>query len=1808
MAFTSAYIGTLRERIQDSMITSISERSFLPSDKLHEIFTLDAIKGAIAELTCGPEDGIKLVDTIHGQGKRVFAILIYNNWHDLIIEFRKHDALDSRLPLSENDAEAIAGRSIGLRFAREAQWAFCPYVFPEKMYESHRRVERKTILPFIGSERIGSGGFSAVHKMSVSPSQQNFVDQKAVVVHVVQKKLNAECSREDFEREDRNLRLLNQLQHPNIIPLWGSYTYREEYNFLFPYIDMDLGRFLMAEARYLEFQWDFTFYSALAGLASALSKTHSLHLNSANHDVDFEAIGYHHDLRPPNVLVCADNFILSDFGLGRLRGAHETSHTPYKSNTGDYNAPESTDMNENPQTVNRAIDVWAFGCLIAEVVTYMLKGATGVREFRALRLKPGRFPNWKDASFYQPRGDVKNEVIDWMEALRRDNPHPDLIPRLIKVSLDALEPNPQTRPNMKTIYQQLETLSREKHLNAVQTAFCEVQGNDVESASVAQHHQGFRFANERLQVWGHALAADKGDSFASFVELSERCVITMKTLFCLLREELSKRSLGCDSNLSLPLQNLIVQNVENLWRLLPDDLVSVAEENWKEELAKRGLSQQISSPQDIPHVSLPAVQPSAPPTALQSEFEEAARSFRDSLVGSVNFDEISNITSIADVYDFTDKLQAEQHKDGGLRNLPKINIYLERLEGYATNIDFVIRGNHNILALIWGPIVLLLQWSRVLDKAYDSLIDAIATIGQIIPDFRSSISASNRSQETMEITVLFFKDILNFYRETLQLFARPNWTHIFDGLWPKHHASVVEISHHIERLTRLMRTEIRMENIQQEHEFRKHAMDSFKAQRTEAHRQEYYRIMTSFNPRRYDDTLYRLHGLRCQQTGVWLFTFRPFIDWVQSSDANTQILWLKGIPGAGKTVLSSAIIDRLRIIQTAKTAFAFLTYQDASTLALSTIHSIIFQLAGKDEDLIAIICESMCDDLKSNLSTAGNLLASLIRYSGPVYLVIDGVDEISEVERGRLIIELLRLVEECEMLKIIFSSRSEADLMRLLSDIVIEINVHDQNEGNIRSYIDGRIQNIFRVRRVFPKAQVVIKELLEPLASRAKGMFLYARLIMDMVASLQDLSEIQKELTVLPENLDAAYHRIIVRLGEHKDKPTAEQARRLLGWIACTPNLITIEEAQQALLVRRGDKDQVFNIVAKLSVIEFLGPIVEVVDTYIRFVHFTAKEYICSPHLGAKLINTTQATLDLAVQCIEYLCQRHHDPQTGNECSHKVCTGQYSLHAFSTRMWFDLVCQYFRLTEGKYPPKILVDSIAKLHKSRKTPDFPATLHIVRETTDESDDETGNKDGSSNGDGGESEVGFETLKPNEPLLYQMLCSVSKFRNLSSVFTGKTIQDSRKDIGDPLSISRMSQCIRQAFDGILCDSPKGRTILGKSICHERCSTILEYYGPRPFKCRFTQCEFWLYGFNTRIARDKHERSHDKPLKCDISGCEFGLIGFLSEKMRQDHIKTAHRSDSLNLSVEIQALPDDGVEAMLSSLVQENQVEAVKKILFHFPNALQNHDTRQKLQLIAAFQASEAILKLLEGPDERSDILSELRRECIVGSISSCNESTLRYLLSRLSPLHSEINRQVVILRELMSKDWHAGTEVYVKWFQKSLHLFPESGGSLTRLKIIFNAKSIISAAASHPSGSQQLLFLWSSLGLISRFGKRWASTALKRVAEVGSIPLAIYLLRQGVDVDCRNRSDSLTALHHAVIITTVEAAEMVRFLLLNGANPDADGPRHSRNRICEEEGAKNIHRYLGMTWDELIEDTKRIRSNREAERQIIFDTEN
>ena len=69
-----------------------------------------------------------------------------------------------------------------------------------------------------------------------------------------------------------------------------------------------------------------------------------------------------------------------------------------------------------------------------------------------------------------------------------------------------------------------------------------------------------------------------------------------------------------------------------------------------------------------------------------------------------------------------------------------------------------------------------------------------------------------------------------------------------------------------------------------------------------------------------------------------------------------------------------------------------------------------------------------------------------------------------------------------------------------------------------------------------------------------------------------------------------------------------DKARKLLGWIGSSSIPLTIQEIEQALVIRTDDSDGNARVIARLNAVRVCGPILEVVDDYVQFVHFTARE------------------------------------------------------------------------------------------------------------------------------------------------------------------------------------------------------------------------------------------------------------------------------------------------------------------------------------------------------------------------------------------------------------------------------------------------------------------------------------------------------------------------------------------------------------------------------------------------------------------------
>lgn len=125
---------------------------------------------------------------------------------------------------------------------------------------------------------------------------------------------------------------------------------------------------------------------------------------------------------------------------------------------------------------------------------------------------------------------------------------------------------------------------------------------------------------------------------------------------------------------------------------------------------------------------------------------------------------------------------------------------------------------------------------------------------------------------------------------------------MFEALWPKQRDRIKVVMESIQNHTRLMRNEVQFEHIQREHEARLHQLEESEARKKAQTRQDYEYLKTDLAPKFFHDTLYRLNGQVCLGTGKWLLEDDKFLGWLRTPDKNTRVLWLQGIPGAGKQI------------------------------------------------------------------------------------------------------------------------------------------------------------------------------------------------------------------------------------------------------------------------------------------------------------------------------------------------------------------------------------------------------------------------------------------------------------------------------------------------------------------------------------------------------------------------------------------------------------------------------------------------------------------------------------------------------------------------------------------------------------------------------------------------------------------------------------------------------------------------------------------------------------------------------------------
>ncbi|KAL4787462.1 ankyrin repeat-containing domain protein [Aspergillus varians] len=353
---------------------------------------------------------------------------------------------------------------------------------------------------------------------------------------------------------------------------------------------------------------------------------------------------------------------------------------------------------------------------------------------------------------------------------------------------------------------------------------------------------------------------------------------------------------------------------------------------------------------------------------------------------------------------------------------------------------------------------------------------------------------------------------------------------------------------------------------------------------------------------------------RQKGTCEWLLGSNEFQSWLLRAG---EALFCPGIPGAGKTIAASVVVDDLcRRFQGDKSvaiAFVFYSYQQRQATKAQLYSSLLGQLARPliPKAVLQLYEAHTTRTTRPSPESVFETLNAAISEFSRVFIIVDALDEYSTSDSARLEIatELLRL-QVASAANIFVTARNLSWITEKFknggSTTIVEIRPPDED---IERYVKSHIPDLPPFDTPGLKQKI-----LTAIVRATDGMFLLARLYLKSLENMYSVMEIDEFLEKLPKGSDSyseAYNEAMRRI-KGQQAGSCDLAIRVLSWIARSRRPLKISELRHALaVIPNSSKLNSRNLIDPGRIVDACGGLVtlEKESGIIRLVHYTTQEY-----------------------------------------------------------------------------------------------------------------------------------------------------------------------------------------------------------------------------------------------------------------------------------------------------------------------------------------------------------------------------------------------------------------------------------------------------------------------------------------------------------------------------------------------------------------------------------------------------------------------
>lgn len=402
----------------------------------------------------------------------------------------------------------------------------------------------------------------------------------------------------------------------------------------------------------------------------------------------------------------------------------------------------------------------------------------------------------------------------------------------------------------------------------------------------------------------------------------------------------------------------------------------------------------------------------------------------------------------------------------------------------------------------------------------------------------------------------------------------------------------------------------------------------------------------------YKDDLRIARRLRHAGTCQWILSTPQFSKWFNSvAPSENSFLWIYAIPGAGKTVLTSFLIDSQS--STSRDApllvYFFFKNTDADkNTPTASARSLLYQLykhIGPNYDDLVNNLHEVIDNSGQAKSKSFNVLWDLIvkfaRCVPYLVIILDALDECNEARH--LLRRLLKLSKEASV-KIFCTSRREKEQFEELQTVPSFEMGPEEVSKDIHAFLEYKVSKSPKLSHPLVRSSII-----EKLKIHSRGMFLWVALMIKELKSKGSVTEIRDCLESLPDGLDKVYEGILTRLQTTLRSSSKTFCYKMLKWIVCATRPLNLQEIREAIKVDySGDQFSSSEEILFYSERDFelaCGSLLAVRNCTIQLIHLSVKEYLqkseTDPELPAALhkffVDPIKSNNSLAGNCTSYL-------------------------------------------------------------------------------------------------------------------------------------------------------------------------------------------------------------------------------------------------------------------------------------------------------------------------------------------------------------------------------------------------------------------------------------------------------------------------------------------------------------------------------------------------------------------------------------------